>query len=803
MTDSAFPSTSPTPPGSGPTGASTTGQGEAPAEKNGPSGTQLGTRFVLKSDDTFIVNDVFGDIGGNEDGLFVDDTRVLSRLHLTIAGELPSLLSGNVNHGNTVFTSHLTNVPLPGLGDDRVAKGVVHIKRMRVLTSGGVHEAIALSHFGTSPVAVPLSIAFDADFKDMFEVRGRARTQRGTQAVPKVEADAVALGYRGRDDVERTVRLTFSPAPRALTAGGADYLIELQPHRCVTLYLTVDVSMRPAGAAAAAPLKGTGADSTPVRAPAPVSVVPDAHDKPPSLGAPSSNRDKGRRAFRDALVEAHRTMRNRRHQSAAVRSSNTLFDAWLARSKADLDLLTSDLPTGPYPYAGIPWFSTAFGRDGILTALQMLWLQPSLARGVLRFLASRQAKETSSFQDAAPGKILHETRKNEMSATGEVPFANYYGGVDTTPLFIVLAGAYAARTDDQVLIDELWPALTLAAQWITRVCDESPLGLLAYQRGEASGLANQGWKDSQDSVFHADGRFPDGPIALVEVQGYACAALETMARFAATRAHPEHAGAGPDGGIGADYATRAAALRDKIETLFWMEEQRFYGIAVDGHGALCRVRASNAGHLLAFGLVREDRAQAVAAQLRGSAFDNGWGIRTLAWDQARYNPMSYHNGSVWPHDTALCAQGMAHYGDKRSAVTLLQTLHEAATGFHLRLPELFCGFPRMHGEPPTAYPVACLPQAWACGTPFMLLQACLGVEIDAAREEVIIRRPELPPGVEQLTIHDLSVGSKTVSLRFTRIDGRVVPSMLSNSEALAADRPREQPLDVPRVVTLL
>jgi len=800
MTDRTFPSALPasSPQDDAPTlsaGSSTTGQGEAPVEKTGPSGSQLGTRFVLKSDDTFIVNDVFGDIGGGEDGLFVDDMRVLSRLSLTVADEIPALLSGNVNHGNTVFTSHLTNVPLPGLGDERVAKGVVHIKRMRVLTPCGVHEAIALSHFGSGPVAVPLSIAFGADFKDMFEVRGRLRAQRGTQSAPKVETDVVTLHYAGRDNVERTVRLMFSPAPRTLCADRADYLIELQPHRCTTLYLTVDVAMRPVGSdvTRAATI---GGDVVP--APTDVSRVTQA-----LATAAHHHPHRGRRAFRDALVEAHRTMRNRRHQCAIVRSSNTLFDAWIARSKADLDLLTSDLPTGPYPYAGIPWFSTAFGRDGILTALQMLWLQPSLARGVLRFLASRQAKETSSFQDAAPGKILHETRKNEMSATGEVPFANYYGGVDTTPLFIVLAGAYAARTNDHALIDELWPALTLAAKWITQVCDESPLGLLAYARGESSGLANQGWKDSQDSVFHADGRFPDGPIALVEVQGYACAALETMARFAATRASADQGDADIADDAGADYAARAAALREKIETLFWMEEQRFYGIAVDGHGALCRVRASNAGHLLAFGLVREDRAQAVAAQLRASAFDNGWGIRTLAWDQARYNPMSYHNGSVWPHDTALCARGMARYGDKRSAVTLLQTLHEAATGFQLRLPELFCGFPRMHGEPPTAYPVACLPQAWACGTPFMLLQACLGVEIDAAREEVLIQRPELPPGVEQLTIQDLAVGTQTVSLRFTRIDGRVVPSVLTSAEATAAELHRDPPADAPRVVTLL
>jgi glycogen debranching enzyme len=450
-----------------------------------------------------------------------------------------------------------------------------------------------------------------------------------------------------------------------------------------------------------------------------------------------------------------------------VRTGNTLFDRWLARSKADLNLLTTDLPTGPYPYAGIPWFSTAFGRDGIITALQMLWLQPSLARGVLRFLAAHQAHEVSAFRDAAPGKIMHETRKSEMAATGEVPFGMYYGGVDTTPLFVVLAGAYHLRTGDDALIDELWPALKLAAKWTAQVCDASPFGLLAYQRGEKTGLANQGWKDSQDSVFHEDGRFPEGPIALIEVQGYACVAFDVMARFSGSR------GAHPDA---IDYHARATALRGRIESMFWMEDQQFYGIAVDGHGELCRVRASNAGHLLAFGLPPREHGEAVTGRLRSSEFENGWGVRTLAQGQARFNPMSYHNGSVWPHDTALCAKGIAHYGDKETAARLLRTLYEAAVGFDMRLPELFCGFTRQRGERPVAYPVACLPQAWATGAPFMLLEACLGISIDAMRSEIVIDRPTLPAGIDHLQINDLRVGDEVISLTFTRVEGRLVPS---------------------------
>jgi glycogen debranching enzyme len=307
-------------------------------------------------------------------------------------------------------------------------------------------------------------------------------------------------------------------------------------------------------------------------------------------------------------------MRERRRATARVRSSNPLFNAWIDRSLADLGLLTTDLATGPYPYAGIPWFSTPFGRDAVITSLQTLWLQPQLAAGVLRFLAEHQARENSPFRDAAPGKIMHEMRKGEMAAAGEVPFALYYGGVDTTPLFIVLAGAYAARTGDLALIDELWPALERAAQWVAGVCDKNRYGLLDYQRESDGGLANQGWKDSHDSVFHADGRFPDGPIALVEVQAYASAAFDTMARFAKLRGLREPA---------AQYSERAKKIRQCVEEKYWMEESGFYGIALDGHGELCRVMASNAGHLLAFGLPTRERGEAVVRALDSTLFHTG------------------------------------------------------------------------------------------------------------------------------------------------------------------------------------
>lgn len=694
-----------------------------------PQALARNNQYVLKSGDAFVVSDALGDVGGHDDGLFVDDMRVLSTWRLTFGGRAPSLLSGATSADNASFTAHLTNRPLPPLGGHETPEGVIHIERMRVLAGDVLYEALTLTNYGASEAEVPLSLSFAADFKDMFEVRGTQRPTRGTVVAPRVDAGAVRLRYDGLDKVERNVTVHFSPAPDALSVDRADYTLTIAAQACVSIYLTVDATLG------------------------------RAHD--------GEGPGCGRVALRTALVGVHREMRSRRESMARVNTGNPLFDAWLDRSLADLGLLTTQLDTGPYPYAGIPWFSTPFGRDAVITSLQMLWLQPSLARGVLRFLAEHQARETSAFRDAEPGKIMHEFRRSEMAATGEVPFALYYGGVDTTPLFIVLAGAYVEHTGDDALIDALWPALERAAQWVIDKCDRNPYGLLDYQRTSERGLANQGWKDSHDSVFHADGRFPDGPIALVEVQAYACAALDAMSMCSHRRGHAADA---------TRYALRAKALRDQVEALFWMPEGRFYGIALDGHGELCRVLASNAGHLLAFGLPDAERGAAVAGVLGSTLFQTGWGVRTLAAGQPRFNPMAYHNGSVWPHDNALIARGLARYGDKTAAVNLLRALFEAAVSFEMRLPELFCGFPRRRGEPPTAYPVACLPQAWAAGAPFMMLQACLGVSVDAARHEVRVERPALPEGVDWLRIDELRVGDETVSLTFRRVDGQVVAS---------------------------
>ena len=408
----------------------------------------------------------------------------------------------------------------------------------------------------------------------------------------------------------------------------------------------------------------------------------------------------------------------------------------------------------------------------------MLWIEPRLARGVLRYLAKRQATEVSAFRDAQPGKIMHETRRGEMSNLGEVPFGLYYGSVDSTPLFVALAGAYAARTGDLGLIRALWPALTAATGWLETYGDSNGDGLIDYARRDKRGLVNQGWKDSEDAIFHADGRFPEAPIALVEVQGYAYAAFLAMADLAERL--------GDDGRRAlARRAPRRCARRSRRGS-GWRRRASTASPST-ARGALCRPRTSNVGHLLFSGLPSAERARRVRDRLTSGEFRTGWGLRTLATGAVRFNPMSYHNGSVWPHDTALCAAGLARYGHHADAAQVLEDLFGAATRFNFRLPELFCGFRRTAGEPPIAYPVACMPQAWAAGAVFMLLQACLGLEIDGWADKLRIGHRWLPQGVDRLTISDLKLGRRSVDVTLSRATSDAAPIDVACSDADALE----------------
>ena len=683
-------------------------------------GSGLDTLQALKDADTFLVADAWGDLKGGADGLFHRDTRILSRFTLTAGLARPSRLSSGVSRDNVFFTAHTTNRPLPPMGGRSAPAGVIHIERRRFVWDSRMFERVRMVNHGIEDVILPLAFDFAADFADIFQVRGTLRPARGEVGTPTHDGRHVLFGYTGLDDVRRTSCLAFSEPPARLGPSRAEFLFSLPQGRALDLF---------------------------------IECGPDVCSTPDPV------------RWRSNAVAARLAMRRRRRCGASVRGPRSpRFNAWLDQSRADVALLTTDLPTGPYPYAGTPWFSTPFGRDGIITAWQMLWLDPSLARGVLTYLAARQATEIDAFKDAQPGKIMHETRGGEMSALGEVPFGLYYGGVDTTCLFVALAGAYARRTGDLATIRTLWPNLIAASEWMRDYGDANGDGLIDYQRAAETGLSNQGWKDSEDSIFHADGRFPKGPIALLEVQGYAYAAWQAMAEL----------GERLTDGRARAWQMRAEEVRQLVEERFWIEDQSFYAIALDGDGNPCEAIGSNAGHLLFTGLPTTARAEAVTRRLLGAEFRSGWGIRTLARGQPRFNPMSYHNGSVWPHDTSLGVAGMARYGERDAVAMILGEIYAAASHFQMRLPELFCGFEREPGEGPIAYPVACLPQAWAAGSVFLMLQSALGIEIDALSKTVTIDAPTLPTGIERLTVSRLQVGEASVDLAFERLGDQVV-----------------------------
>jgi glycogen debranching enzyme len=679
--------------------------------------TDGGSR-VLKHADTFAVFDQFGNIqpvGMGEEGLFHEGTRFLSRLSLLVNGRRPLLLSSTVREDNVLLTVDLTNPDIESEGEVALPRDTIHIFRSTFLTGGVCHTRFRVRNYSVRTVTLALALSFEADYADIFEVRGARRERRGERLTSQANHDTVVMSYRGLDDVTRRTTLAFDPAPRELAPNRALYVEELAPAAEQTYCLCVvcDLGCKP-------------------------------HSDP----------------FAAAL--SHVTARNNQDRAADawVVTGNELFNDWLNRSVSDLHMMATDTPYGSYPYAGVPWFSTVFGRDGIITAMEYLWINPCFAHGVLGYLAANQATEVAPERDAEPGKILHETRGGEMAALGEIPFGRYYGSVDSTPLFVMLAGAYYRRTADLDFIQSIWPNIGRALDWIDDWADSDGDGLFDYARRSDTGLVTQGWKDSVDSVFHADGRLANPPVALCEMQGYVYAAWQAAADLSELLGEAARAD---------DLRQRAVTLRERFDERYWLDDLGVYALAVDGDKQICRVKTSNAGHALFTGIAFPHRAARLAQSLLDESMFSGWGVRTVAVGQSRYNPMAYHNGSVWPHDNALIAHGLSLYGQQEATLKILSGLFDVSSYVDLRrMPELFCGFPKRPGEGPTLYPVACAPQAWAAGAVFLILQACLGISIDAPRRQLRIQRPRLPESIPVLTIRNLTIGDVQLDLLFER-----------------------------------
>jgi glycogen debranching enzyme len=678
---------------------------------------------VLKYGRTFFVFDRLGDVqttGMGEQGLFFEDTRHLSELMVHLWETRPLLLSSTVETSNFLFTGDLTNLDVSRGDEVVIPRGTLHVLRSRFLWKNSCYEEIEFVNHGLSDLYVPFRLTFGADFADIFEVRGMHRKQRGTRMPAELSEASIRLAYEGLDKVVRQTLIQWDAAPVHANEGELRYEVNLRPKARAEFHFCISCDAK-----------------------APARSISYSH----AISTAREELEIAGRAF------------------PGMSSQNSRFNDWINRSIADVQMMIVGNPEANYPYAGVPWFGTVFGRDGIITALQTLWLNPDMAKGVLECLAEMQATRVDPRSEAEPGKILHEMRQGEMAALGEVPFGHYYGSVDSTPLFIMLAGAYYDRTADAEFIQRLWPNIERALCWIDQFGDAGD-GFVRYRRQTEKGLVQQGWKDSNDSIFHADGSIAQPPIALCEVQGYVYAAKLAAARLCKIAGAAQRSAA---------LEVEAENLRERFEEKFWCEEISTYALALDGQNQPCRVRTSNPGHCLFTGIASPERARRVAETLMQPESFSGWGVRTVATTEARYNPLSYHNGSIWPHDNSIVASGLARYGFKNLAGQILMALLDLSSMVDLhRLPELFCGVNRRPGEGPTLYPVACSPQAWAAAAPFLILQACLGISINAERKRIVFDDPYLPEGIPQLAIQGLRCGGVSVDLLLERRNNSVL-----------------------------
>jgi glycogen debranching enzyme len=672
-------------------------------------------KLVLKHQESFFVADRAGDFPAHfegELGFYHEGTRHLRWLELRLLGDRPLILGAEASPSNDRILVALTNADIHTEGDT-IPCNTIYIDRLISLRAPHLVEALTISSYHHRPCEVTLEIIFAADFRDVFEVRGMHRPRRGDLLPEQRDDGRVRLSYRGLDDIVRFTDVRFEPPPLMVASNRAVYKLALAPNAAQRIDITVSASAR---------------------------------DEPPS--ATIAARSLRASAYGFAV------------ESARVKTDNEAFSALLEQSLADVQMLLTETPEGDVPYAGVPWFVAPFGRDSIITALQLLPFHSGVAAGTLRFLAARQGRVRDDFKDEEPGKILHEYRRGEMANCREIPFIPYYGTIDATPLFVMLLAEYVRWTADLRLARELWPAVQAALSWMWRSGDRDGDGYLEYATQSALGLVNQGWKDSEDSVSHANGSLASPPIALAEVQGYAYAALTGAAELATALG---------ESAMAVTLRADAALLFERFNRDFWLPEESFYALALDGGKRPCEVIASNAGHCLWTGIVPEQRAAAVAKRLLADDMFSGWGIRTLSARERRYNPMSYHNGSVWPHDNAIAAAGFRRYRFGALTVNVASGLFEASRHFERRrLPELFCGFTRRADHGPISYPVACSPQAWAAGSALQLLTSMLGLEADAVAGRLTFVNPQLPPWLRDVELHDLRVGSSSLDVAIGR-----------------------------------
>ena len=685
-------------------------------------GPGIADLLVLKEGSLFLCARKDGDIRacpGSGEGLYSNDTRHLSELSLTIGGRSPALLA-TTTQSPYLAVVDLANAAVDQDGVSPIPARGLSIRRMFLLGDRLYQRLVIQNHSGTR-MATEMAIKLQVDFADMFEVRGaREPIHRAPTLASHSTPNEISFCYLGKDEVRRETIVEVAP-PGKLVESSPDgarltWALELEPLQSIEAEFTVE----------------------------------------PSLERMRTHH----RSFQSTkeIVAAKAGMWS--SSCTRMEGGSAGLHRILAKGVNDLRSLMTPSEDGEIIAAGIPWYVALFGRDALLTSLEMLVLTPEPARRSLVHLARMQAQTDDPYRDAEPGKILHELRQGELALSGSIPHSPYYGTVDATPLFLVLASAYWRWTADLDTMKKLEPALDAALRWIDDHGDRDGDGFVEYLSRSPSGLHNHGWKDSQHSIMHADGSPAGGPIALVEVQGYVYMAKRGMADLYRALGRSDRA---------ALLETEAAELMEAFNEAFWMPEEDTFALALDGSKRQVRSVTSNAGHGLYCGIVDTDRAQLMAHRLLDGDMFSGWGVRTLSSRSPAYDPMSYHNGSIWPHENAIIAAGFKRCGllqeTQRVATALLDAALESPDS---RLPELFCGFDRDVGRSYVPYPVACSPQAWAAAAPFMLLQTLLGISAEAPAERLTVLDPALPVATDRLRLHGMRVGDSRVSLDFAR-----------------------------------
>jgi len=716
-------------------------------------------RIVLKEHQMFLVCEGDGDIAAHNvdgHGLYWHDTRFLSLFELSMDAGRPQLLSSTGEH-NFMMTLQFANLAFQTPDGRDVRPRTLSIRRNRFLHAA-LHERVGIFNYNAFPVPVTLRMTFGSDFRDMFDIRGYARrSKHGAIDRPRLDDRDIVLGYTGLDHMRRETRVRFDTVPNRVEISEPDPLppeaLESLPGISGAGDPRAEVPIRPPTATAIFEIVVPPDQYMSLTCEVMVSQGDLQPDLPHTIGDESS--------LDTAFGDMRESYREWEESCTEISTDDEIVNAVLKRSLHDLRLLSDRVANGYLPSAGIPWFSVPFGRDSLITSLQTLVLQPDMARATLLFLAEHQGREENDWRDEQPGKILHEIRHGELAALGDVPHAPYYGSVDATPLWIMTLGEYVRWTGDLEVAEQLRPNLEAALHWIDEYGDLDGDGYVEYLCRSKRGIKNQGWKDSADSATHRDGRKAEPPIALAEVQGYVFAAWIAAADLFDQHGEPERAAA---------FRAKAQDLRTRFQAEWWSGVDQFYVMALDSEKSPIETVASNVGHCLWTGMLDDGPAWTVGGRLVCDDMLCGWGVRCLSSAEPSFNPMSYHNGSVWPHDNSIIVAGLKRYQMDNHALRIAEELLDAARRFPLfRLPELYCGFSRdrRYFSMPAQYPVSCSPQAWAAGSIFLVVQALLGLRVDALNERIVLR-PTLPHDVNRLRVHNLCVGKHRVDFEVRR-----------------------------------